>query len=163
MPSANTLQDLYTQELRDLVSANEQMQKIVDRMHARANDQKFKKLLENSVGGISQHTETLRSLIQGGGGESTECRGMAGLVEEADRHAIQAEMPQELRDVAMIAQYQRMSHYGVAGFGTAAAYAKALGKRDDASKLSQIVSDIYRADEYTSQLAEAAEQAAARK
>ncbi len=34
--------------------------------------------------------------------------------------------------------------------------------KDDAAKLKTIVSDIYKADEYTSKLAERAEQAAAR-
>src|SRR6478736_2503918 len=111
MPSAQNLQDLYTQELGDLISANQQMVKIVDQMSGRANDSKL----------------------------------------------------QQLRDVAMIAQYQRMSHYGVAGFGTAAAYATALGKTDDANKLKQIVADIYRADEYSSQLAENTERAVANK
>ena len=47
------------------------------------------------------------------------------------------------------------------GFGTAAAYASALGLKDDAAKLKAIVSDIYKADEYTSKLAERAEKAAA--
>jgi hypothetical protein len=54
-----------------------------------------------------------------------------------------------------------MSHYGLAGFGTAAAYAKALGRDDDHSKLTSIVRDIYKGDKYASKLAEKAESAAA--
>jgi len=161
MPSAQNLQDLYTQELGDLISANQQMVKIVDQMSGRANDSKLKQLFERSVQGIDQHTSMLQSLLPGS--QSTECRAMQGLVEEATRHAINADLPQQLRDVAMIAQYQRMSHYGVAGFGTAAAYATALGKTDDANKLKQIVADIYRADEYSSQLAENTERAVSNK
>ncbi len=61
-----------------------------------------------------------------------------------------------LRDLSIIAQYQRMSHYGLAGFGTAAAYAKALGRKDDETKLTSIVRDIYKADEYGSHVAEMA-------
>lgn len=60
----------------------------------------------------------------------------------------------------MIAQYQRMSHYGLAGFGTVAAYAEVLGMSEEASKLKSIVSDIYKADEYSSSLAESAQKAA---
>ena len=55
-----------------------------------------------------------------------------------------------------------MSHYGLAGFGTAAAYAAALGDKDGTAKLKAIVKDIYKADEYTSHLAEQAEKAAAK-
>jgi ferritin-like metal-binding protein YciE len=61
----------------------------------------------------------------------------------------------------MLAHYQRMSHYGMAGFGTAAAYARALGRTAGATKLSEIVSDIYRADEISSRRAEIVERAVA--
>ena len=54
-----------------------------------------------------------------------------------------------------------MSHYGLAGFGTAAAYAKALAKKDHYTKLTDIVSVIYKGDEYATTLAGKTEQAAA--
>ena len=59
-----------------------------------------------------------------------------------------------LLDVIIIAQYQRMTHYGIAGFGTAAAYAKALGLNDDAKQLSAVTKEIYSNDKYTSKLAD---------
>ncbi len=43
---------------------------------------------------------------------------------------------------------------GVAGFGTATAYAKALGLKDDRKKLSAATRDIYGGDEYVTKLAE---------
>lgn len=60
-----------------------------------------------------------------------------------------------VRDAQIIAQYQRMSHYGLAGFGTAAAYAKALGMKADAKQLKQASKEIYLGDEYGTRLAEA--------
>ena len=50
----------------------------------------------------------------------------------------------------------------LAGDNPAAAYAEALGEKDSAAKLRAIVKDIYKADEFTSQLAERAEKAAAK-
>ncbi|MBV8891297.1 MAG: DUF892 family protein, partial [Acidobacteria bacterium] len=79
----------------------------------------------------------------------------------AKKHTLEGEFDGQLRDIVIVAQYQRMSHYGLAGFGTAAAYANALGMKDDAAKLKSIASDIYKADDYTSKLAERSEQAAA--
>ena len=84
---------------------------------------------------------------------------MQGLVQEATKHALQSDLPPQLRDLEMVAQYQRMSHYGLAGFGTVAAYAEALGMSEEAGKLKSIVSDIYKADEYSSSLAESAQRA----
>jgi ferritin-like metal-binding protein YciE len=162
MPT-ETLKDVYIEEMRDLWSANDQMQRIMRSMSQKASDQKLKQLLEQSVSGIEKHTETLKSVLeaQGGSASKEQCKGMEGLVAEAKKHAIDANLEESLRDLAIIAQYQRMSHYGLAGFGTAAAYADALGRKDDASKLRAIIKDIYKADDYTSHLAQQAEKAAA--
>ena len=163
--SAETLKDIYVEEMRDLWSANDQMQRVMRSMGQKASDQKLKQLIEQSVAGIGKHTETLKSVLesQGGSVSKEQCKGMEGLVAEAKKHAIDANLEEPLRDLAIIAQYQRMSHYGLAGFGTAAAYADALGRKDDASKLRTIIKDIYKADDYTSHLAQQAEKAAAQR
>ena len=49
-------------------------------------------------------------------------------------------------DAAIIAQYQRMTHYGITGFGTVAAFAKALKLEDDRSKLEAAVKDMHGSD-----------------
>ena len=59
-----------------------------------------------------------------------------------------------LLDVLIIAQYQRMTHYGIAGFGTAAGYAKALGLKADNKSLRDATKEIYGGDEYMTKLAE---------
>lgn len=120
-------------------------------------------MLEHSVGGIRTHTDTLKTIVEENGSElkPEHCKGMEGLVAEALKHGIQ-EAPQDgrLRDIQIIAQYQRMSHYGLAGFGSAAAYAKALGLADQESRFKRAVSEIYKGDEYASTLAETLEGAA---
>ena len=164
MSSASTLKDVYIEELRDLWSANDQMQRVMQSLSDKASDAKLKELLARSISVIGQHTASLKSILEAQGGNvgKDHCKGMEGLVAEAKKHALEGEFDSQLRDIVIIAQYQRMSHYGLAGFGTAAAYANALGMKDDAAKLKSIASDIYKADEYTSKLAERSEQAAAK-
>jgi ferritin-like metal-binding protein YciE len=163
MSSASTLKDVYIEELRDLWSANDQMQRVMQSLSDKASDATLKQLLARSVSGIGQHTASLKSILEAQGGNvgKDHCKGMEGLVAEAKKHALEGEFEGQLQDIVIIAQYQRMSHYGLAGFGTAAAYANALGMNDDAAKLKSIASDIYKADDYTSKLAERSEQAAA--
>ena len=80
---------------------------------------------------------------------------MEGLAKEARKHALEANIENaDVRDVLIVAQYQRMCHYGIAGFGTAKAFAEALGNKDHASKLDTITSEIYDADENMTDLAE---------
>jgi ferritin-like metal-binding protein YciE len=164
MSSPRNLKDVYADEIKDLWSANDQMTKVVKVMASKAQDAKLKKALENSIVGISEHANTLKSLLADADEDvkKEHCKGMEGLVSEANKH-IGQEAPSsgELLDAVIVAQYQRMSHYGLAGFGTAAAYAKALGLEEHATKLQSIVADIYKGDEYASQLAERAEKAAA--
>ena len=164
MPLKDSLKAVYTEELRDLWSANDQMQRTTQELSAKASDRKLKETLEQSVTGIASHTATLKSLLEASGGEvlKDHCKGMEGLTREAKKHALEDELSEDARDLEIIAQYQRMSHYGLAGFGTAAAYANALGLKEDASRLKEAVAEIYRADEYASHLAEKAMKLAAK-
>lgn len=154
----SNLKELYTADVRDLWSANDQMQKVIQAFSGKATDPKLKQLFEQSVTGIGRHTQALREMAQAD--SDSPCPGMQGLVQEATQHALQSDLSPQLRDLEMIAQYQRMSHYGLAGFGTVAAYAEALGMTEQATKLKSMVSEIYKADEYSSSLAEAAQKAA---
>ena len=157
MSAPESLKETYTDEMKDLWSANDQMTRAVKTMAAKANDPKLKTMLEESVSGIGKHSDTLKSLI-GDAGDEVEpehCKGMEGLVKEALKHTIkEAPEDEQLLDIAIIAQYQRMSHYGLAGFGSAAAYAAALGEKDAVTKLKAIVADIYKADQFASKLGE---------
>ena len=163
MPAPDSLKELYADEMKDLWSANDQMTRALKTIAPKAHDPKLKQALEQSITGIDKHTESLKTLIKEAGGEveKEHCKGMEGLAKEALKHSIE-EAPEdgELLDIAIIAQYQRMSHYGIAGFGAAAAYADALGMKEHVSKLKGIVSDIYKADEYATQLSDKAAKAA---
>lgn len=157
MSTPDSLKDIYTDELKDLWSANDQMKRVLKKMSSKASDPALKEMLTKSQSGIEQHTTVLKELLarQGEKVSKEHCKGMEGLVDEATKHVVE-EGPgkgPEL-DVIIIAQYQRMSHYGIAGFGTAAAFAKALGLKDDNRKLRAATKEIYGSDEYMSKLAE---------
>lgn len=157
MSAPESLKDVYTDEMKDLWSANDQMTRAVKTMSGKAHDPKLKEMLDESVSGIQKHSEMLKSLLEEAGGEveKEHCKGMEGLVKEALKHTIkEASEVGELLDVAIISQYQRMSHYGLAGFGSAAAYAGALAMDEHVTKLKGIVADIYKSDKYASKLGE---------
>ena len=158
MSKPKDLKDLYAGELKDLWSANDQMRRALDKLGAKASDNKLKDMLTKSKDGIQKHTDILKELISTQGEEVSKehCKGMEGLVSEATKHLVnEAPAQGPVWDALMIAQYQRMSHYGIAGFGTAAAYAKALDLKDDVKKLDSATKDIYNSDEYMTKLAEA--------
>ena len=157
MSAPEDLKDLYTSEMKDLWSANDQMKRVLKKVATKASDPKLKDMLAKSQDGIEKHTGILKELIAAQGEKTSKehCKGMEGLVAEATKHLVE-EAPKKgpVFDALLIAQYQRMTHYGIAGFGTAAAYAKGLGLKDDVKKLDAATKEIYGGDEYMTRLAE---------
>ena len=159
MSKPEDLMDLYTGELQDLWSANDQMSKALKKLLAKVSDPSLKAMLTKSQGGIAAHTEVLKQLLA----KSEEkvkkehCKGMEGLVAEAIKHTTE-EAPEKgpVLDAVIIAQYQRMSHYGIAGFGTAASFAGTLKLKAAQKQLRQATKEIYGGDEYMTKLAETA-------
>ena len=157
MPAPEDFDEIYTDELKDLWSANDQMNRVIKKLTSKASDVQLKDMLQKTHDGIAKHTAILKELIAAAGEKTSKehCKGMGGLVTEATKHCIE-EAPKKgpLLDALIIAQYQRMTHYGIAGFGTAAAYADALGKTEDAEKLKSATQEIYGGDKFMTQLSQ---------
>lgn len=164
MSAPKNLNDCYTHELKDLISANDQMKTVVKKLHEAATNDALKSHLKNTVDGIEKHTSTLESLLKDCGESGKEhCKGMEGLCKEAKKHAIE-EAPHlnAVQDVVILSQYQRLCHYGICGFGTASAFANGLGKDDHAKQLEAITGEIYASDEEMTEVAETCVNEAAR-
>ncbi len=159
MSAPENLMDLYTGELQDLWSANDQMARVLKKINSKVSDPALKDMMAKSQEGIAAHTEVLKGLLEDSGEKvkKEHCKGMEGLVEEAVKHTGE-EAPDKgpVMDAVIIAQYQRMTHYGIAGFGTAASFAKTLGLKDAEKTLKQATKEIYGGDEYATKLAETA-------
>jgi len=159
MSEISTLQDLYIDELKDLWSANDQMARALKKIAPQATNGKLTQMLESSQKGIASHTGLLKALIANHDEEVAKehCKGMEGLVNEALKHTVEnAPAKGPVLDAAIIAQFQRMTHYGITGFGTVAAFSKALKLEDDTNRLKAAVKEMYVADELMTELAEAA-------
>ena len=159
MSKISTLQELYVDELKDLWSANDQIAKALKKVAPQASNPRLKNMLDSSQAGIATHTELLKSLIEGQDEdvEKEHCKGMEGLAAEALKHTVhEAPKTGPVLDAAIIAQYQRMTHYGITGFGTVAAFAKALKLDGDHDKLEAAVKDMHGSDDLMSELAESA-------
>ena len=159
MSKIATLAELYADEMKDLWSANDQMVKALKKIAPKATNAKLKDMLTASQDGIAKHTDLLKSLIEGQGEKlkKDHCKGMEGLVEEAIKHTID-DAPESgpVLDAAIIAQFQRMTHYGITGFGTVAAFAKALKLDDHNTRLEAAVKDMHVGDDMMTELAESA-------
>ena len=159
MSKISSLQELYVDELKDLWSANDQMARALTKIAPQAENPKLQSMLKKSQMGIAKHTDILKSIIeeQGEKVKKEHCRGMEGLAAEAIKHTVE-EAPESgpVLDAAIIAQFQRMTHYGITGFGTVSAFAKALKLTEDQAQLQSCVKEMYQSDELMTELAESA-------
>lgn len=147
--SIKTLKDIYIDHLQDMYSANRQAIDITGKMANAATDTELEKALKDAVVGIGDGMSTLEEIINEHGKNPTDehCKGMEGLVKEAKAHALEVDFENDdVRDAAIIPQYQRMVHYALAGYGTVVAFANRLGLDGDAARLQEALNDTYDGD-----------------
>jgi ferritin-like metal-binding protein YciE len=152
----DTLKDLYLAELQDLASALEQSRDITIELEKAATDPGLREALHAGHQGISAGLDFAHETIRGHGqapGAET-CKGMKGLVAEARAHALDERFGDDaVRDAAIIAQYQRMAHYAIAGWGCAKAFAERL-ELPEVDGLDKHLGQCYSGDETMTDLAQ---------
>ncbi len=150
-----TLQDLFVHQLKDLYSAEDQLVTILPKMAGKATDSKLKKVFEQHLEETKVHKNRIelicRELSIVPVGET--CKAMEGLIKETEDFILGA-AEDEILDVGLIANAQRIEHYEIAGYGSAVRFAKELEYRSVAEKLQTTLNDEYAADNRLDELAE---------
>jgi len=162
--SMNDLKDIYIDQLQDLYSADRQASKVTAELAKQASDDELVAALKAGVQGIEDGMQTLRALIEGHDADPTgeHCRGMEGLVKEARAHALEESFGSDaVRDAMIVTQYQRMTHYAIAGYGCLVAFAGRLGLDDEAKKLQDCLDASYDGDRHMTEIATSGLNAAA--
>lgn len=153
----HSLKDVYIDQLQDIYSANRQALGATRKLHEASSHSDLKAALARGVSGIEDGMEIVSSIISGHGEDPTGefCKGMEGLVKEAHAHALDADFDDgDVRDAMIITQYQRMTHYALAGYGCVVAFARRLDLDEDADKLQKCLDETYDGDRVMSRIAE---------
>ena len=151
-----SLNDLYVNELKDMRSADKQSLAITKRLQKKAKNEELKSALTAAIEGIERGLDAMETLLKSHGEKTTgqHCKGMEGLVTEAKKHVFEEKFGSDaLRDSMIICQYQRMTHYALVGYGSSAAYAKALGLKSDHATLKQCLDGTYDGDRHMTNIA----------
>ena len=151
------LKDVYVDQCQDLYSACKQSLEATRALHGAAKNEELRQALQAGAEGIQDGMAKVEGVVKNHGAnpEGEHCRGMEGLVKEARAHALEEEFgDDDARDAMIIAQYQRMAHYAIAGWGCLAAYAKRLGLEDDARVLADNLRATQHGDQTMNEIAE---------
>jgi ferritin-like metal-binding protein YciE len=165
MANPSTFHSAFLDELRDLYNGEKQLTRALPRMAKAATAEPladaFEAHLQETLGHVQRLEKAFASLGETARGK--QCDGIAGILEEGK--AIMAEdFDEATMDACLIAAAQRVEHYEIAAYGTAVAWAQAMG-HDKAARLLQANLDEEKAaDEKLTTLANGGvnDQAAAR-
>lgn len=149
------LYDLMLEQLRDLYDGEIQQTKFLKKLMDAPESFELSEFLAYHLRETQQQIERIEEVFEilkeDPDGES--CDGIKGLIKET-RKLVKRCANEEVRDAALVTAIQHINHYELAGYGTAIAYAKALGRHEIAELLLETLREEKRADMGLSDLAE---------
>ena len=150
-----TLEDLYTDLLKDLYSAEKQLVKALPKMAKNAQSPDLQKALQEHLRQTEGQVERIERIFQEleGSPRGKKCVGMEGLIEEGNE-LLQEDVEPDVLDAGLIAAAQKVEHYEIAGYGTARAWAQRLGYDKAARLLQQTLEEESMANEKLTKIAE---------
>ena len=149
------LKELFEHQLKDLYSAESQLMEALPKMIKKAADGKLKSAFEAHLEETKTHKSRLEAICKELDIKPTgeKCKAMEGLIKEAEGFMDEADND-DIMNVGLIAEAQRVEHYEISGYGTAVRFAKELGHKDIAAKLQKTLDEEYDADNKLDKLAE---------
>lgn len=153
--SITNLRNLLDYDARKFVSAEIQLKEILPVWADKISSLKLKAVLLKYVEYTQQHVERMDSFFaeEQISSLSVANRVIQAFIEEANdklNHCTDA----EVRDACLLESVQCINHYKISTYGTAAAYAKALGKEKSAAVFHEAEVNEKQIDDRLSQLAE---------
>lgn len=149
------LQDLLVEELKDILSAEQQIVKALPKMAKAASSDRLKASFEQHLQQTEQQIQRLEQVFDhlGVKASAKTCKGMQGLIAEGEEMISQKGDP-DVRDAGLISAAQRVEHYEIAAYGCARTYARMLGNRDAERLLQQTLDEEEATDKKLTELAE---------
>jgi ferritin-like metal-binding protein YciE len=123
-----SLSDLFLDQVRDLHSAEKQLVKALPKMAKAATAPELRSAIQEHLEQTKGHVQRLETIFEGLEAKpgSKKCQAMEGLIHEGEEF-LDEDAEGAVRDAGLIAIAQRVEHYEIAGYGTAATFARHLG------------------------------------
>ncbi|PSR55321.1 ferritin-like domain-containing protein [Adhaeribacter arboris] len=154
MSKLKNLDELFQHEIKDLYSAEKQLIQALPKMAESATDAKLKQQFEQHLEETKAQKERLEKVCEllGISLGRIKCKAMEGLIEEG-QELIAEDAEPEVKDAGLIASAQRIEHYEISGYGTAAHFAERLGHAEAFQLLSETLKEEQTADTKLNKLA----------
>lgn len=149
------LYDLLLEQLRDLYDGELQQLKVLPGLNEMATSFELGEIIDSHERETKNQVMRLKKIFKllDENPDGEYCEGIRGLIAEARKLADRCKN-EEVCDAALITAIQHINHYEMAGYGTAVAYAKTLGRDEIAELLLETLREEKDADMGLSNLAE---------
>lgn len=150
----NNLKELLIHEIRDLYSAETQLVDALPGMARSALNEELKVAFSNHLEETKKHVSRLSEAAEklSVSPEGETCEAMKGLLREAEE-TMKIPADPSVKDAALIAAAQRVEHYEMAGYGSAACFAECAKENDVGKLLLETLDEEKEADQKLSSIA----------
>ena len=150
-----SLEDILTDELKDLYSAENQLVKALASMAKGVDSEDLRSIFDEHLKQTRKHVERLETICQklDISPKGKKCVGMQGLIEEGTE-MLNSKGESEPLEAGVIGSAQRVEHYEIAAYGTARAHARQLGFMEIADLLDQTLTEEKQANDKLTYIAE---------
>ena len=151
----DTLKTLYSNELRDLYNAEQQLVKALPKMAKGASSEDLQDAFEKHLEQTRKHVERLEEVFEelGEKPKGKTCKAMKGLIEEGSE-ILGEDGDESVIDAGIIVAAQKVEHYEIASYGSVRTFAQLLGKDRSADLLQTTLDEESEANELLNKLAE---------
>ncbi len=148
-------EDLFQQTLADLYDAEKQIVAALPKMIAAASSEELSTALQNHLEETKEQVSRLDSIFEriAAQPESTECKAMQAIIAEGQKLITNFEKSPVL-DVALAAAAQKVEHYEISGYSSAAQLAEVLGQQEAFELLQETLEEESDADATLAEIAE---------
>jgi len=150
-----SLEDLLADELKDLYSAENMIVKALPKMAKNSKSKELRTAFEEHLKQTENHVRRIEQACNdlGISPRGKKCVGMEGLLEEG-KEIMSSGQDQDSLEAGMIGAAQKVEHYEIAAYGTAAAHARQLGFNSVAQALDKTLEEERMTDEKLTRIAE---------
>jgi ferritin-like metal-binding protein YciE len=155
MAKAKTLQDLFTDSLKDIYFAEKKILVALPKMMKAAQNEKLAAAFEKHIAETAAQIERLDLVFEelGETAKGKQCPSILGIVEEGQEIMKEYKGAPAL-DAGLVAAAQAVEHYEICRYGTLVTWARELGLNQSVKLLKQTLNEEEKTDKALSVLAE---------
>ena len=152
--SANPLEDLFTETLKDIYFAEKQILRALPKMAREATAPELKQAFQTHRDETEDQVERLNQIFESMGrpARGKTCDAILGIIDEA-KEVMEEFKGEDALDAGLAASAQTVEHYEIARYGTLKTWARQLGMDDAARLLDATLQEEIKTDKLLTDLA----------